>query len=118
MSRLDAPSVHQITPDRFLVSTSCHECFLDIERTRGGDVFVDIQVSRLSTHQGWWSRGMGPRIREAWRVLRGDWPTFVEILGREELDAFIEGLTRARDIATPLNVNLPVPPYHPDKEHI
>jgi len=89
----DSRQAVQVADHRWLVKTACHECLIDIEWDRE---LPFVQVSLLSTHTGFWARGLGARVQQAWRVLRGDGAFFFETSSPEETDALINVLTLAR----------------------
>jgi|SRR5215472_1383567 len=90
----------QIGPERWLIPTGCHDCFINVEHS----VWKDrddkwVSVSLLSGHIGSYERGWRRRIKEAWRMLRGYPYTYFEMMEAQEVDSLILTLMRARSIA-------------------
>lgn len=89
----------QIDQERWLVKTSCHVCFIDVEHSEQHDEFRWIGISLLSTHAGWWSGRLRTRIAEAWSILNGRAYASFELNTAEETDALVQALTIARAAA-------------------
>ena len=84
---------------RWLVSTNCHECFIDIEHSEAGIDCRWISVGLLSTHMGWWNGRLRARIADAWRVLRRGAPVSFDLDTAETADDLIAALIHARTAA-------------------
>lgn len=87
----------EIERNRWLVSTTCHECFIDVEAFAAGDqTWKGINIGLLSKHAGQWERGIRGRIKRAWRILRGEADDFIELVDAREADDLIEAMIDAR----------------------
>jgi len=81
---------------RWITKTDCHDCFISVESSERDESWKWVSVDLMSTHHGWWSRGLRVRLLNAWRNLRGKgtwWHSFHEPAG---LDAHIAALQAAR----------------------
>lgn len=94
------PNPVQIAPDRWLVRTGCHQCFVDVEAGASDPTFRFVVVSLMSGHPDLWTNGLRRRLRQALGVLRGKaGRPFLEMLVLEEVDAVIDALQQARAAA-------------------
>jgi hypothetical protein len=91
-------NVIKIGAGRYLVTTPCHECFIDIEGTGHEDPrYRDVAISLLSGHAGNAAGRLRQRIPQAWKVLTGKGGRpFLELLTRDEVDGLVGALTMAR----------------------
>jgi hypothetical protein len=91
-------TVSQIKPDRWLIQTMCHECFIDVESSNDAG-WKWVSLNMLSSHQGQWEGRLRTRLSYAWKVLTGQgWPA-LELVTVEEVDALISTLIQARQKA-------------------
>ena len=58
----DEPLVATLGPTRWIVRTDCHECFVDVACEPNKN-FAFVEVSLLSTHHGFWKRGLRARCK-------------------------------------------------------
>jgi hypothetical protein len=82
--------------NRWLVSTSCHECFIDVEHSDKDDAVRWVSVGLLSTHEGAWNGRFFNRLKMAWRLLWDSVPTAFDLGTAEEVDALQAALSHAR----------------------
>ena len=86
---------------RWLVKTSCHDCFVDVECSASSD-WKWVNMSLLSGHPEYLLGRLRQRVKTAWEVLRGyRGKHFIDFDEVEELDALIFALTAARTIVFP-----------------
>ena len=86
---------------RWLVTTSCHECFVDVQGSSDKDPkWRYVTMALLSGHDGGYAGTLRQRTAQAWRMLRGtDGRPWMEMVSPEEVDGVIKALTAARDLA-------------------
>ena len=98
---MDPIQVVKIDAGRWLVTTTCHECFVDVVGNSDKDPkWRYVQMALLSGHNAEYAGTLRQRLPQAWRMLRGtDGRPWMEMFSPEEVDGVIEALTKARDLA-------------------
>jgi hypothetical protein len=86
----------EISPGRWVVPTSCYECFIEVKHSGIDPDYKWIEVGLLSTHAGWWSGRLRARLINAWSILRGGTYYAWDTNTAEETDMLINTLIKAR----------------------
>jgi len=90
--------IHEIGRTRWLVETSCHDCYVDVEAFELTQERNTIEVGILTRHNNSPS-SLKFRLGRAWRAFRGQADEFLTLTNEREADALLEVLFAAREEA-------------------